>query len=108
MKKNAPPFVSPVTELFEGNFVTFDHETSSLQEDCEVLQIACKNDKYEFSCYIQPTKTISKMSSSVTGLTNGGGILFHNGQVKRNEISLKSANRLCEWSIANRWYIGYF
>ena len=23
--------------------------------------------------------------------------------VKRNEISLKSANRLCEWSIANRW-----
>ena len=72
------PFTQPI-RAFEGNFATSDHETSSLQEDCEVLQIACKNDKYEFSCYIQPTKTISKMSSSVTGLTNEEGIIFHNG-----------------------------
>ncbi|CAG2186089.1 unnamed protein product [Mytilus edulis] len=73
------PNIETVTN-FDGNFAVFDLETSSLQEDCEILQIACKFNDNEFSCYIQPTKPISKMSSAVTGLTNEGGVLFHHGK----------------------------
>lgn len=66
-------------ELFEGTVVVFDLETSSLNDDCCILQIAAKSTKSDFNTYVQPTKPISTATTAVTGLSSGGSILYYNG-----------------------------
>ena len=78
-----PPVTLPQLETIpdERKFakVFCDIETSSLQKNADILQIAavCEDDK--FSVYITPTKSVSPGASAVTGLTAQGGVLFHNG-----------------------------
>ncbi|VDI08997.1 Hypothetical predicted protein [Mytilus galloprovincialis] len=65
--------------LEKKEVVVFDLETSSLNDDCCILQIAAKSTKSDFNTYVQPTKPISTATTAVTGLSSGGSILYYNG-----------------------------
>ncbi|XP_058807184.1 uncharacterized protein LOC131673301 [Phymastichus coffea] len=60
--------------------VYFDLETTGLDINAEIVQIAAKCGKYEFDFYINPTKEISKSATKFTGLSNDGGMLCLNGK----------------------------
>lgn len=60
--------------------VYFDLETTGLDMSAEIVQIAAKCGRYEFSVYVNPTKEISRSATKVTGLSNDGGFLCPNGK----------------------------
>ncbi|XP_058789683.1 DNA polymerase III subunit epsilon-like [Phymastichus coffea] len=60
--------------------VYFDLETTGLDTNAQIVQIAAKCGRYEYSVYVNPTKEISKSATKVTGLSNSGGMLCLNGK----------------------------
>ena len=74
-----PPAQKSIENTENVNVAFCDIETSSLQSQADILQIAaCCNDEI-FNQYVTPTRGISTTASAVTGLTTNGHILFHNG-----------------------------
>lgn len=67
----------------------FDLETTSLNTDCDITQIAAVSGSSQFNTYVSPEQKISPKAAAVTGLTTQGGILFLHG----NPVS---AIPLCE------------
>ena len=57
--------------------VYFDLETTGLDTNAEIVQLAAKCGKYEFNAYVNPSKEISRSASKVTELTNFAGMLCH-------------------------------
>ncbi|XP_058801603.1 uncharacterized protein LOC131670209 [Phymastichus coffea] len=72
--------VASIKESLEVIVVLFDLETGSLSGNCEILQIATKHEKYDFSTYIKPTKKISDKSSEVHGLILIDGCMRAHGK----------------------------
>lgn len=66
--------------LFENRAVVFfDLETSGLEYDCDILQIACKCGAAQFNEHVKPTKPIHPEASKVTGMINVDGELYVRG-----------------------------
>ena len=62
--------------------VFFDLETGSFSKSSDVLQIAAKFEKYEFSVYIKPTQNISDEASAIHGLrVIDGSLRLHEAKV---------------------------
>ncbi|KAL5012907.1 hypothetical protein ScPMuIL_011458 [Solemya velum] len=56
-----------------------DIETTSLQQDADIIQISAICGTDSFDQYITPTKSVSPGAAAVTGLTSQGGVLFYHG-----------------------------
>ncbi|VDI59335.1 Hypothetical predicted protein [Mytilus galloprovincialis] len=76
--------------------VYFDLETTSLANDCDIIQISAIEKSSEFNQYITPSQCISRQASSVTGLSVWNNILVHYGQRVDQCISQKAfQNFIC-------------
>ena len=64
--------------------VYFDLETTGLDTNAEIVQLAAKCGKYEFNAYVNPSKEISRSASKVAGLSNFGGMLCLNGDAVKS------------------------
>ncbi|KAJ8674335.1 hypothetical protein QAD02_005597 [Eretmocerus hayati] len=60
--------------------VLYDLETGGLGMEKDILKLAAKCGKREFSVNIQPSKSIHKKATDVHGLRNIGGKLYERGQ----------------------------
>lgn len=69
-----------IDENLDPIVVFFDLETGDLCRDCDILQIAVKYEKYEFSTFVHPTRKISENSSQVHGLRFVNGNLELHGK----------------------------
>ncbi|KAK0071999.1 hypothetical protein PV325_012047, partial [Microctonus aethiopoides] len=65
-------------ESSEGT--TYQSNTGDLCRDCDILQIAVKYEKYEFSTFVHPSRKISENSSQVHGLRFVNGNLELHGK----------------------------
>lgn len=82
-KENIPPLIKlvpmtvqvPVHQIKTINKVYFDLETGGFENGTDILQIAAVCDSDRFSQYVTPTKPVSPYATSVSGLTNVGGVL---------------------------------
>ncbi|CAC5377710.1 unnamed protein product [Mytilus coruscus] len=79
------PVTTPSLDTFDVNIdnmsiVYFDLETTSLANDCDIIQISAIEKSSEFNQYITPSQCISRQASSVTGLSAWNNILVHYGQ----------------------------
>ena len=70
--------------------IYYDPETSGLRLSADILQIAAKAGKYQFSVYVTPTQNIDADASAQTKLTNIGEKLYYKGVLVEN-ISLQRA-----------------
>lgn len=77
-----PPILQ-VPESCSSNIVFFDLETTSLELDCDITQVSAIHDKEIFNTYVVPEKQFHPESSSVTGMTCYGEVLYlHNKPVE--------------------------
>lgn len=71
--------------------VFFDLETSGLDSDAEVLQIAGKSDSSVFNEYIMPRNPIPPEASRINKLTVRDGDLYHNDEKKLPTVERRAA-----------------
>lgn len=71
-------------------FVFFDVETSGLNSDAEILQLAAKWEAQTFSTYVTPTIPVNRFATEQTGLQNVGGRLLLYG-VQMDTLPLEKA-----------------
>jgi len=79
-----PPSKQPTaTKLNKEDISTkvyCDTETTSLQKDCDIIQLAAVCGEEKFNRYIFPEQPISQGASEVTGLTVRDNTMFQNGK----------------------------
>lgn len=89
------------TNQKEGECVVlFDLETSGLNKDCEILQIAAKCGESTFATYIDLKQPIPAIVTKINGLANEHGVLTYRDTVV-NSIPLKTAlNNFKDWLLS--------
>ena len=78
-----PPIETvPIDRMRDAEICIFDLETTSLQRDCDIVQISAVtlDGRSKFNQYILPSKNIAPSASKVTGLTVNSGKLFLHGK----------------------------
>ena len=75
------PTCVPIDNVEGKNIVFCDIETSSLNDDADILQLAATRQNKSFNKFIAPTSgcSIDPKASKVHGLTARKGVLFKNG-----------------------------
>ena len=66
-----PPLESPSYKALSCKNPTkvfFDLETTSLQRDCDIVQLSAVTEHASFNAYVLPTKPISQNATEITGL----------------------------------------
>ncbi|XP_056009320.1 uncharacterized protein LOC125656697 [Ostrea edulis] len=76
-----PPKAVPLPSVIPVTCVFFDLETTGLERDSEIIQIAAACGEEQFHTYIIPRGRISTSATCVTGLAIKDGILYRNGTV---------------------------
>ncbi|XP_015125449.1 uncharacterized protein LOC107047212 [Diachasma alloeum] len=74
----------------EYEVVFFDLETSGLDANCNILQIAAGTGSASFNIYIKPSKPIDPHATQAHGLTSVSGDLYLHG-IRVETVSLRSA-----------------
>ncbi|CAG2231214.1 unnamed protein product [Mytilus edulis] len=77
--------------------VYFDLETTSLANDCDIIQISAIEKSSEFNQYITPSQCISRQASSVTGLSVWNNTLVYYGQRVDQCIPQKAFQNFICW-----------
>lgn len=77
--------------------VVFDLETTSLNKDTEITQIAAVCDNHEFNQYVLPLRGISHRASEVTGLTCHGDILLLHGRPVHSYLIKEALQLFLAW-----------
>ncbi|XP_011859310.1 PREDICTED: uncharacterized protein LOC105556809 [Vollenhovia emeryi] len=77
--------------------VLLDLETSGLNRDCDILQIAAKCGRASFSTYINPKKQISAAVTEANGLTNFQGVLLYHGLAVKSVTLRLAMSELHLW-----------
>lgn len=96
-----------INDSDENPVVLFDLETSGLDKNCDILQIAAKYGNKQFNVYINPTKQISTNATAANGLINCQGNLMYHG-LKVQSVTMRLAlSGLLEWlkSIDKKCYL---
>lgn len=96
-----------VNDENENPVVLFDLETSGLDKNCDILQVAAKYGNKKFNVYVKPTKEISANATAANGLINCQGDLLYRG-VKVDSVPMRLALvNLLEWlkSIGKKCYL---
>ncbi|KAK0178582.1 hypothetical protein PV327_007460 [Microctonus hyperodae] len=95
------------TDSDENPVVLFDLDTSWLDKNCHVLQIAAKYGNKKFDVYINPTKPIALIATSANRLINSqDDSMYHD--VKVQSVLMRLAlSGLLEWlkSINNKYHL---
>ena len=85
--------------LSSSSICVFDLETTSLYDDCDLVQISAKilGEECSFNCYILPDAPISPAASRITALSKKGNKLFYHGK-EVSSVSIKTGLRMfSEW-----------
>ncbi|XP_048514968.1 uncharacterized protein LOC125501888 [Athalia rosae] len=96
-----------VNDPNENPVVFFDLETSGLDKNWDILQIAAKYDNDKFNTYVTPTQQIAASATAANGLINCHGDLMYHG-IKVNSVPIRLALvNLLEWlkSIGKKGYL---
>ena len=78
-----PPKESPTPELIASvpqNRVYFDLETTSLAQNCDIVQLSAVCGANVFDTYVQPSQPIAKEAAAVHGITCQSGQMAHLGK----------------------------
>ncbi|XP_061186837.1 uncharacterized protein LOC133194959 [Saccostrea echinata] len=96
-----PPLIKPISTPIAAEqytFVYFDLETTGLEKDCEVTQIAACTDDKIFSQYVTPpTKPISASATAVTGLVIRDNIMYKNGHQVLSKTTEEAFQSFIDW-----------
>ncbi|KAJ8301777.1 hypothetical protein KUTeg_020764 [Tegillarca granosa] len=74
IKSSIETLTSPVS--YSYSFIYFDLETTGLEKDSDIIQIAAIHGEETFSIYCMPMKEISPNATKVNGLTKRDGKLY--------------------------------
>ena len=98
-----PPVSPPETELIADISqllqITFDLETTSLYDNCEIVQVAATHDGKHFNQYILPERQIQPSASAITGITKLNGKLFLQGTIVDSVDAKEGLNRFSSWLV---------
>ncbi|KMQ83825.1 dna polymerase iii -type-like protein, partial [Lasius niger] len=88
------------TKKEDACVVFLDLETSDLNKDCEILQIAAKYGEFTFATYIDSKQPIPPIVTKINGLESKNGLLTYRNEVV-NSIPLKTAlNNFKDWLLS--------
>ena len=95
-----PPMENVSHEVFNSSlFCVFDLETTSLQDNCDIVQISAVSidGAYSFDKYVLPEKDIATAASNVSGLTKKGSSLFSHGTLVPTVSIAEALSMFSQW-----------
>jgi len=69
-----------INDNIEPICVFFDLETGGFSKTCDIIQLAAKHEKHEFSVYVRPSQKITEEASQIHGLRVSDGQLKLHGK----------------------------
>ena len=95
-----PPLQTISNDVFlQATCCVFDLETTSLYDNCDIVQISAitMDGEYSFDKYVLPNADICAAASRVNGMTKKGNSLFSHGKLVPTVSITESLSMFSEW-----------